>query len=788
MSISRRKFLEVGALSTTGMVSSNLAYALGRTEKSAAPIKVDAQNLSVTVDPNTCRWSAQVKGTAMQLNDVYFLPNNDPTGWKVTSSVNNADDNKYGSFVTVTLHGAKPGELDFDYEISASKLNNDILVSLSRANNTGKPIDIGDMEYFVSTDARMSGTTDKWISLGTHYRNRDYYRLLPVREAVTPSMYAVNQVIRDSGSGDSLLIGHVTALKGASRFEIRQGWEDKTNDRMNVRGYCNYKITMPSGKAFAGEKLLILFSSDPLRAMEHQADLIAIAHDIRLKERRPIDLDDRESVSENYCRYHGWMSGGTLADAKKFVAEHNLDAYYLGGLGGYGPSGGGFGLYGSGGAVHRVPNHINYPAECYLPIGLPRYESERVIDFSNPVTIKLENERAVKWASADPKGAGWCQTDFSDYWDKWPGQYDPYLTALETYRLGTLPWRDAIDKISPRRAIRSNMNAVDHSYGIVDICRISEDADRGYEYGASMLLPPNADCQFVETVMSSANRFFYNGRVFWNDGDGFHVYKYVDVDGKNYTYEQAKVVANFRSIADNTILVSEAFDVPYPEDRIELIKRVSPPTMDVAYPVDLFERQPAQVWNMPVERPFGKWNVLGVFNYTHLLRVERLSNSLVVMLDGTDNTPFITELDAAKDLRLDPGKEYVVYEFWSRSLIGTFSGTFKPLPVKPYDCDMYAIVEKQDHPFLISTSRHVRQMAFDIKDMAYDRGQRVLSGVSRAVANDPYQLRIYVPDGFKPQRVELSDNLIAAMHLDGNLLTADYISKSGKDVSWKVLF
>ena len=49
---------------------------------------------------------------------------------------------------------------------------------------------------------------------------------------------------------------------------------------------------------------------------------------------------------------------------------------------------------------------------------------------------------------------------------------------------------------------------------------------------------------------------------------------------------------------------------------------------------------------------------------------------------------------------------------------------------------------------LISTSRHIRQMAFDIKDLAYDGQQRMLRGVSRAVAGDPYQLRIYVPDGF----------------------------------------
>jgi hypothetical protein len=101
---------------------------------------------------------------------------------------------------------------------------------------------------------------------------------------------------------------------------------------------------------------------------------------------------------------------------------------------------------------------------------------------------------------------------------------------------------------------------------------------------------------------------------------------------------------------------------------------------------------------------------------------------------------------------------------------------------------MYSIVEKQDHPVLISTSRHIRQMAFDIKDLAYDGQQRMLRGISRAVANDPYQLRIYVPEGFTAKRVELSEGLTGKMATDGNLLTVDYTSSTGKDVEWKVFF
>ena len=41
-----------------------------------------------------------------------------------------------------------------------------------------------------------------------------------------------------------------------------------------------------------------------------------------------------------------------------------------------------------------------------------------------------------------------------------------------------------------------------------------------------------------------------------------------------------------------------------------------------------------------------------------------------------ESPKFTATLDAAKDLRLDPDKEYIVYEFWSKQLIGTFKGKF----------------------------------------------------------------------------------------------------------------
>jgi hypothetical protein len=198
----------------------------------ATPIKIDTRNLLLTVDATACRWSAEVKGTPMRMNDVHFLPGDDPSGWTVTSSVDSNDSNNLGSFATVTLRGKKPGQLDFEYRISAGKTGNDILVGLGRSNNTGKEANVGDMDYFVSDDVRLGGTTDRWITLGTQSRNRDYYELWSVINLIMPKTYAVNHVVRDSDTGNSLLMGHVTTLKGASRFEVASGWGGKVPDRM----------------------------------------------------------------------------------------------------------------------------------------------------------------------------------------------------------------------------------------------------------------------------------------------------------------------------------------------------------------------------------------------------------------------------------------------------------------------------------------------------------------------------------------------------------------------------
>ena len=60
------------------------------------------------------------------------------------------------------------------------------------------------------------------------------------------------------------------------------------------------------------------------------------------------------------------------------------------------------------------------------------------------------------------------------------------------------------------------MNIVGFNYARVDSLRIGADSDQGY-YGRV--------CTFTQGLTRQASgRYFYNGKVWWNNADSFHVY------------------------------------------------------------------------------------------------------------------------------------------------------------------------------------------------------------------------------------------------------------------------
>ncbi len=136
-------------------------------------------------------------------------------------------------------------------------------------------------------------------------------------------------------------------------------------------------------------------------------------------------------------------------------------------------------------------------------------------------------------------------------------------------------------------------------------------------------------------------------------------------------------------------------------------------------------RPTCDLFLLEIERPFEDWFVLG-----------RTGES-------------VREIKFA-DLGLDPAKEYYVFEFWSKRLLGSFSGSFAPGPLDPqFRCQALAIRERSPHPQVLATSRHVTCGGADLAGLRWRDG--MLSGTSRRGRRRPVRDLFYragrVPDG-----------------------------------------
>ncbi len=181
---------------------------------------------------------------------------------------------------------------------------------------------------------------------------------------------------------------------------------------------------------------------------------------------------------------------------------------------------------------------------------------------------------------------------------------------------------------------------------------------------------------------------------------------------------------------------------------VEPAKRAAPVLVTV--PGQLYDVDPSrssQVWRVDGEvsgrdpKPFDASLVPAAHLY--LLEVNRPYESWVV-LGRTGG-----EFDEVRfdELGLDPAKRYLVFDFWQKDLRGSYSGSFAPGPLPAaFNSQVFVIREALPRPQLVATSRHLTGGGVDLLDVAW--GDNALTGRSRVVGGDPYEVFLTVPAGW----------------------------------------
>jgi hypothetical protein len=280
--------------------------------------------------------------------------------------------------------------------------------------------------------------------------------------------------------------------------------------------------------------------------------------------------------------------------------------------------------------------------------------------------------------------------------------HDPEKTHIQAYRDGLKIVREAAgDGVFLLGCnVAQNMRTLGASFGLVDAMRIGPDNGRKWP-------------QICRGPFSGSNLYFLHGRVWYNDPDPIYVRDDVPL-------EHVRALTSWVTITGQLNASSEDYTKLSPE-RLHLLQRSMPAHGLKARPVDLFDEKIPRVWLLTDDRRTPRRDVIGLFNWEEKDRV-RISCPL-------------------EKIGLPKTGRYVGFDFWADEFVTPFEGSLES-DLPPASCRILSVRPISGQPQVIGTSRHITQGIVDLLEEKWDSSTGMLSGVSRVVANDPYEIRI----------------------------------------------
>ena len=326
--------------------------------------------------------------------------------------------------------------------------------------------------------------------------------------------------------------------------------------------------------------------------------------------------------------------------------------------------------------------------------------------------------------------------------------HNPDITPIEAYRNGLKTVRAAAGQpiFLLGCNIAQNMRSFGASFGLLDAMRVGPDNKR--PWGSLMVGP-----------WSGANRYFLNGRVWYNDPDPLYV-------SNEMPLQHAQLICSWVAVAGALNVCSDWLPGLNP-DRLHLLQRTLPSHGLPARPADLFERDFPRIWVVSDTR--SDRVVVGLFNLDPDWRARR---------DIRIDYPL-------EKLGLERAGTYDSYEFWTDTAGAVRERLNVAVPLE--SCRVLALRPRKNHPQVISTSRHITQGIVDVESESWNEADCRLEGCSRVVAGDPYELRVVLSAGFAARHASC-DGKRMTLQSQGNLLRAVLSPATSGPARWTISF
>ena len=284
--------------------------------------------------------------------------------------------------------------------------------------------------------------------------------------------------------------------------------------------------------------------------------------------------------------------------------------------------------------------------------------------------------------------------------------HDPAVSKAAAYRKGFEIIRDAA---GPKCHLL-DCGPAHCTVGVVDSTRIEMDLPR--------LTWEQYTGNFNSTAPAMVKRYYFNQKTWINDADHLGL--------ALLTLPQSRAAASIIALSGGTMISGDRL-VDLDPDRLEILRKVYPAYGIAARPIDLFERDRPEIFELPVTTRFAEWSIVALFNYA----------------DGV-----IEKSVPLRRLRLPGSKTYVAFEFWSQRLAGEFDQELR-VRVEHQSVALLSVHPQTEIPRVISTDRHFTQGAVELEETSWDPSSNTLSGASRGPSGTAHNVSIYVPSQFR---------------------------------------
>lgn len=179
-------------------------------------------------------------------------------------------------------------------------------------------------------------------------------------------------------------------------------------------------------------------------------------------------------------------------------------------------------------------------------------------------------------------------------------------------------------------------------------------------------------------------------------------------------------------------------------------------------PFDASSTTTTGLFQMDINKPYENWTILG-------------------RLDERD------KVIPLKDLGLDAKKEWLVFEFWSKQFRGIQSKQFVPGAIDTtFNCQVFCFREKQNHPQLLATNRHISCGALELEKLLWTNNG--LTGTSVLVANDLYTIYVYEPVGTQIKEIKTIGAQLIENNKSGEIRKISFQSTDATTIQWELFY